>query len=110
MPQTLQRVEKSLVPTSDPCSVALNPASVVLWSGFLGVLSSFWAADRSDNDFFNSLDHLRSPYIPCYKSAKIRSLRDTRPSSAMQDTGVSSEGGRRNGVSNEYGDTGAFGS
>jgi hypothetical protein len=48
-------LKNSFVPSSDPCSGAQNPDYVVFWPGFLGVLALFWAADRSDSDFFNSL-------------------------------------------------------
>src|SRR5215207_2196839 len=48
-------LKNSFVPSSDACSEAQKPGSVVFWPGFLGVLDLFRAADRSDSDFFNSL-------------------------------------------------------
>ena len=48
-------LKNSFVPSSDPCSGAQNPGSVVFWPGFLGVLDLFCTADPSDSYFFNSL-------------------------------------------------------
>jgi hypothetical protein len=52
-------LKNSLVPSSDPCSGAQNPGSVVFWPRFLGVLDLFCTADPSDSDFFNSLGFSR---------------------------------------------------
>ena len=48
-------LKNSFAPSSDPCSQAQSPGSVVFWPRFLGVLGLFCAAEQSDSDFFNSL-------------------------------------------------------
>jgi hypothetical protein len=66
-------LKNSLVPSSDPCSGAQNPGSVVFWPRLLGVLDLFCTADPADSDFFNSLGCSRKFAVT--KSVALRRIR-----------------------------------